>query len=226
MSSAGLAAPIGADHSKRVLDPIERVSEVLFGLIMVLTFTGSISVASAGHAEVRTMLVGALGCNVAWGIIDGLLYLMGCLAEKGRALGTLHAVRGAADPETARRLIADALPPLLASFLEPQQLEGLRERLAKLPEPSSAPRLQARDWRGGAAVFVLVFASTLPVVIPFVLAQDPTVALRVSNGIAIVMLFACGYTFGRLTRYHPWWTGLAMVVLGALLASMTMALGG
>ena len=31
--------------SKRALEPIGRVSEVLFGLIMVLTFTGSLSVA-------------------------------------------------------------------------------------------------------------------------------------------------------------------------------------
>ena len=35
--------------SKRVLDPIDRVSEVLFGLIMVLTFTGSLSIAEAGR---------------------------------------------------------------------------------------------------------------------------------------------------------------------------------
>ena len=55
---------------QQALDPIDRVSEVLFGLIMVLTFTGSLSVAEAGHSEVRTMLVGALGCNLAWGIID------------------------------------------------------------------------------------------------------------------------------------------------------------
>ena len=71
--------------SKRVLEPIDRVSEGLFGLIMVLTFTGSLSVAEAGRSEVRTMLIGALGCNLAWGIIDGVLYLMGCMAEKGRA---------------------------------------------------------------------------------------------------------------------------------------------
>src|SRR5204862_345440 len=64
--------------SKRVLDPIDRVSEVLFGLIMVLTFTGALSVAEAGREDVRTMLIGALGCNLAWGIIDGVLYLMGC----------------------------------------------------------------------------------------------------------------------------------------------------
>jgi hypothetical protein len=70
--------------SKRVLDPIDRVSEVLFGLIMVLTITGSLSVAEAGRDDVRTMLFGALGCNLAWGIIDGVLYVMGSLAEKGR----------------------------------------------------------------------------------------------------------------------------------------------
>jgi hypothetical protein len=79
-----------ASPSTRALDPIDRVSEVLFGLIMVLTFTGSLSVAEAGRAEVREMLVGALGCNIAWGIIDGLLYLMGSLADKGSALIAWH----------------------------------------------------------------------------------------------------------------------------------------
>ena len=96
--------------SKRVLDPMDRVSEVLFGLIMVLTFTGSLSVAQAGRTEIRTMLLGALGCNLAWGIIDGVFYLMGCLAEKGRLILTLRAVRNAADPQAAQRIIADALP--------------------------------------------------------------------------------------------------------------------
>ena len=51
--------------SKRVLEPMDHISEVLFGLIMVLTFTGSLSVAEAGRLEIRTMLIGALGCNRA-----------------------------------------------------------------------------------------------------------------------------------------------------------------
>jgi hypothetical protein len=33
--------------TKHVLEPNERIAEVLFGLIMVLTFTGSLSVAEA-----------------------------------------------------------------------------------------------------------------------------------------------------------------------------------
>jgi hypothetical protein len=75
------------------LSPIDRVSEVLFGLIMVLTFTGSLSIAETGREDVRTMLIGALGCNLAWGIIDSILYLMSAFAEKSEGLMTLHAVR-------------------------------------------------------------------------------------------------------------------------------------
>ena len=74
---------------------------MLFGLIMVLTFTGSLSVAEAGPSDVRTMLIGALGCNIAWGIIDAVLYLMGCLAEKGTQPDVYRAVRERTDPHSA-----------------------------------------------------------------------------------------------------------------------------
>src|SRR5512139_3144319 len=96
--------------SKRVLEPNERISEVLFGLIMVLTFTGSLSVAEANRAEVRTMLIGALGCNLAWGIIDGVLYLMGCLSDKSRDWTTFQTIRRSDNPQTAHQLIANTLP--------------------------------------------------------------------------------------------------------------------
>src|SRR5436305_4027716 len=94
--------------SKRVLEPIDRVSEALFGLIMVLTFTGSLSVADAGRDDVQKMLVAALGCNIAWGLIDAVFYLMNCIAEKGNSLTTLRAVRAAPDALSAHRLITSA----------------------------------------------------------------------------------------------------------------------
>jgi hypothetical protein len=212
--------------SKRVLDPIDRVSEVLFGLIMVLTFTGSLSVAEAGREEVRTMLIGAIGCNLAWGIIDAVLFLMGSLAEKGRGLFTLRAVRKATDPQQAHRLIAGALPPVVASILEPAELEAMRLRLQQLPEPPERARWGKNDWLGALGVFLLVFLATFPVVIPFIFMQDAMPALRISNAIAIVLLFLTGYAFGRMTGRHPWVVGVSMVVLGSILVAMTMALGG
>jgi hypothetical protein len=212
--------------SKRVLDPVDRVSEVLFGLIMVLTFTGSLSVAEAGRDDVRAMLIGALGCNLAWGIIDAILYLMGCLAEKGRALAAFRAVRQAADPQQARRALAEALPPVIASLLEPAELDAVSARLARLPEPPAHVRLRKDDWLGAVGVFLLVFLSTFPVVIPFIVMRNAVPALRVSNAIAIVLLFATGWTFGRLTGRNPAWVGVSMVALGGVLVGLTIALGG
>src|SRR4029453_4599586 len=67
MSDTRLPEPL-LEHSRRVLTPLERFGETVFGLIMVLTITGSISVAEAGHAEIRTMLIGALGWPPAGGV--------------------------------------------------------------------------------------------------------------------------------------------------------------
>jgi hypothetical protein len=211
---------------KRALDPIDRVSEVLFGLIMVLGFTGSLSVAEAGREDVRTMLVGALGCNVAWGVIDAVFYLMGSLAEKSRGLLIYRAVREAADPERARRLLADALPPLVASVLEPSELEAMHARLKQLPEPPVRARLDGDDGRGALGVFLLVFLSTFPVVIPFIVMSDAVPALRVSNAVAVALLFVAGYLYGRITARRPVVAGIVMVVFGAALVGLTIALGG
>ena len=212
--------------SRRVLEPIERISEVLFGLIMVLTFTCTFSVAEAGRSDVRNLLLGALGCNLAWGIIDGFMYLMGCLADKARSLGMLRGVQGAEDPEKGRGIIAGALPPVFAEALSIPQLETIRGLLRHLPPPPLAPRLTKSDWAGAAAVFVLVFLSTCPVVLPFALLRNAMLAQRLSNVIAICLMFSTGYGFGRCTGYHPLGTGVAMVLIGGVLVGLTIALGG
>jgi len=195
-------------------------------LIMVLTFTGSLSVAEAGRQDIRAMLIGALGCNVAWGIIDAVLYLMGSLAESARNLTTYRAVRQAANRVAAHDLIADALPPVLASVLAPQELELMRQRLVGLPEPSGRARLSGSDWRGALGVFWLVFLSTFPVAVPFIVMHDAAAALRVSNGVAVVMLFVMGLAYGRLVVASPLAFGVSMVALGSVLVALTIALGG
>jgi VIT1/CCC1 family predicted Fe2+/Mn2+ transporter len=151
---------------------------------------------------------------------------MGCLAEKGRGLMTFRAVRKAADPKEARRLIADALPSAVASVVQPADLEGIHERLKRLPEPPERAHLGKDDWLGAVGVFLLVFLSTFPVVIPFIFMPNAGPALRASNAVAIVMLFFTGYAFGRLTGRRPWLVGISMVILGSILVGMTMALGG
>jgi VIT1/CCC1 family predicted Fe2+/Mn2+ transporter len=209
-----------------LLEPDERIAEVLFGLIMVLTFTGSLSVADAGREDVRTMLTGALGCNLAWGIIDGLLYLMGCLSARARNIRSWRRLQKAQDPAEAQRVLAEALPPVVAASLGPAEYESVRQKLLILPNPHPRPGLRKNEWLGALAVALWVIVTTFPVTLPFLFLSNVRHAMRLSNGIAILLLFLTGYAFGRVTEYRPWLTGLGMVVLGSVLVAVTMALGG
>lgn len=220
-----MSAEVSKPLFRSVLDPIDRISEVLFGLIMVLTSTSTLSVLSAGKPEVATMILGALGCNLAWGIIDAGLYVLGALDERGRGLLTLRAVRNAANPADARRAIADALPEPLHGLAD-EHLEPLRQEVLRQPAPPERPGFTKDDWLGALGVCLLVFFSTFPPVVPFLFMEEVHTALRVSNAVAIAMLFGCGYAYARGTGLHPWATGLVMVAIGVAMVAVAVLLGG
>ena len=215
-----------ATQRTRILNPLERFSEIVFGLVMVLSFTCAISVAEAGRDDVRGMLIGALGCNLAWGIIDAAFYLIGCLTEQGRNATILRNVQRAPTPAQAQQIIADALPPAVAEALQSAEFDRVREHLKQLPEPAEHPKLSGENWRGAVGVFLLVFLSTLPVIVPFSFMHDARLALRLSNGIAIAMLFGAGSMLAGYAGMRRVPTGLAMVAIGAVLVALTIALGG
>ena len=210
----------------RVLELVERISEILFGLIMALTITGAVGVVTADHFQIRTMLFAALGCNLAWGIIDGGMYLMARIGERGRNAVVAQAVRETKNREDAHRIIADELPPFLGSIFRPAQLELIRERINQMPPSNVRPGLTGRDWLGALGVCILVVLSTFPVVIPFIVFEDARLALRTSNAFAVILLFVCGYLFASYAGLWPWTTGVIMVAVGAALVSVAIALGG
>jgi len=211
--------------SARVLDPLERFSEIVFGLIMVLSFTCALSVAEAGREDVREMFIGAIGCNLAWGIIDAAFYLIACLTERGRSSLLLRHVQQSTDSAQAQQTIAEALPEKVAEILQPADFERIHAHLKQLPAPERL-RLTSENWRGAVGVFLLVFLSTLPVVVPFLFIHHAHLAVRISNAIAIAMLFGAGHMLARYAGLGRVVTGLAMVGIGAVLVALTIALGG
>jgi hypothetical protein len=212
--------------TRRLLEPTERFSEILFGLIMVLTFTCTLSVGEAGRADVREMLVGALGCNLAWGIVDGVMYVLNALTLRGRGTVLLHRLRSVSDPGGAHALIAAAVPERIAAVLGPEDYEAIRRRLLARRDPPHRMLPSRRDMLGAGSVCLLVFLSTLPVTIPFMVIPDPRPALRVSNVIALVMLYLLGHSVAKYTGASGWRLGLGMLALGIVLVAITIALGG
>lgn len=217
----------GADVAREpVLNPVDRVSELLFGLFMALTFVGAVSAADAGREQVRSMFAAALGCNLAWGLVDAVMYLVRTVTDRGRLLTLVRSVRAAADAESGRRLIERALSRDAAGLVSTAEIEAIRGRiLAQTPLPGR-PRLNRDDLLAALAIFLIVVASTFPVVLPFALIQDVGLAKNVSRAIAVAMLFLGGLALGRYAGYGNWKVGFMMAGLGAALVGAIRALGG
>jgi hypothetical protein len=208
-----------------VLDTVERVSEMCFGLFMALTFVGAVSAATDGQSAGRTMFYTALGCNLAWGLVDGVMYLVRTLTNRGKRISVALAVRRAPDARSGVNVLRAALPPVLEPLIGDAELETIRTRLLaeQLPE---RPRLGLRDYTGAFDIFLIVVLSTLPVALPFVIFEDVPRALLVSRLLTLAMLFGGGLALGRYAGYGSWKTGFAMVLLGVALTAAVIALGG
>lgn len=155
---------------KRVLDPVERVSEVIFGVLMAMTFIGALSVADSGRQDVRTAMIAALGCNLAWGLADAVMYIVGTLTERTRegTRLTLDDYQGAVG---VFLLVALSTFPLVVPFLVFGELKPalLASRLVALAMLFLGGWLLARyaggkPWRWGsglAAVGAVLLAAIM-----------------------------------------------------------------
>ena len=214
----------------RYLDPGETLGEVLFGLIMVLTFTaGARLITAREELDTHELVVAAVGCNIAWGVIDAVLFVLGNLFHRRRRARFLRAIKSANSDAEA-----------LAAVREEFELEG--ERFVIRPEDSARIHqsiltaaaqatptragLQRRDFVAALVIFALVSSAALPGVIPFLLLKDPYHALRLSNLLLILLLFLVGYWWAHYTDASPWRVGLSVMILGVSMVGVSIALGG
>ena len=212
------------------LDPGTRMGEILFGLIMTLTFTlgAGIIIEEEGAEGVRALLLATIGCNIAWGIIDGVFYVLGQVFERGRLRRVGSRLRGAASDAEAYRMVAAEFDEQIEPFTD----ESLRERLYRSivervrtvpPMPNPVRR---EDLMGGLAAGWLVFACSFPAVLPFLVMDEPHLALRVSNAILLALLYYVGWRMARHTLAKPWIAGATFFVVGLLLVLIAIPLGG
>jgi hypothetical protein len=214
---------------KRHLSPADRLAEALCGLIMVLTFTlVAAPHMGEGREGVRNLLLATVGCNIAWGIIDGVLYVLGCISNRARRASLARGVRQAPDEASARAIVRGALEPGLEWMTSEADRETLYRAVVRAvseTEPQK-PRATPDDWLGGVAILVVEVACTVPATLPFLLLGDRMLSLRVSNAVLLLLLFVTGYAWGKGIGVRPIKTGLVTLLLGAALVAVAIALGG
>ena len=223
---------IAAEKAREsVLSPVERISEMLFGLFMALTFVGAVSAATSGREELRTMFIAALGCNLAWGLVDAIMYLVRTATDRARSQAFMRAVQTAGDASTGRTLVERRLSERIAlrisaDLFSAAEIEALRARIAALPPVAVRPRLERDDLLADLGIFLIVVVSTLPVVLPFLVIADVGTAKYVSRAVALAMLFFGGLVLGHYAGYGSWKAGLTMMGLGTGLVIVINTLGG
>jgi VIT1/CCC1 family predicted Fe2+/Mn2+ transporter len=207
-----------------VLDTVDRVSELCFGLFM--TFVGTVSAATSGEDAGRKMLYTALGCNLAWGLADAVMYLVRTIANRSRRHALALAIQRERDHAAGVRALRRRLPGSLDAFVSDADLEAIRQRIAASESLPKRARFMRDDFLAAMGIFVIIVLSTFPVAVPFVIFRHVPTALLVSRVLTLAMLFFCGFALGRHAGWRGWKAGLSMMTLGVLLTMAIIALGG
>jgi VIT1/CCC1 family predicted Fe2+/Mn2+ transporter len=212
----------------RHLDPSESLGELIFGLIMVLTFTlGARLLEGEEPVDGNTLMIAAIGCNLAWGIIDGFLFVLSRVYER-RRVATLAAFLHHADEMSALAAIERELENDLSAIVD----DAERDRFYKLVARAARHRrhlavhVLPEDIRGAVAIFCLVLVTAVPAALPFLLIGDGHLALRASNALLVALLFVIGFLWGRQVGAKPWLSGFLIMSVGAALALIAILLGG
>ncbi len=220
-----------------MIDPIDGLSETIFSILILLTFTLAyrIIVLSGGSSsdltsgEMNDLLIGAVGAIFAWGVIDGVMYALISLFERGERHRLLKNIQAAESDEEAVDFIADDLDYIL----EPITEENVRKELYSsvlLHLRDSQPRrigFTKDDFTGALGHIVVAMVSVIPSLIPLLLLRnDMMLAIRVSNIVSLIVLFIVGHRWGVYTGANPWKTGLLITAVAVLLVLIAIPLGG
>lgn len=216
------------DFIRRKLNPADRLGEILFGLIMALGIIGAVRV---GEEEVskRSLFIAILGCNLAWAVVDGVMYALVELFERGRKLKLLRKVQASSSDATALEQVREELGPTLEPLAPPEVLTGFYGEVLKSVRGAGELKqasVHRDDVLGGLAVALVIMLATFPVLVPYLVIRDTTRAVRVSELIAVVLLFLLGYKWGRMVGTNPWKLGFALTLVGGILVGVTILLGG
>lgn len=213
---------------RHALDPADRLGEILFGVIMALGFTGAVRLGS-GEADNRALFIDILGCNIAWGVVDGVMYALGELFERGRKARLARLVatstsEGAALDHLARELGGRPIMELATEEERGRIHRWVLDILSRQkPEPA---RLRRSDVLGAAAVALLIVLCTAPILVPFLIVRNPDTAVRVANGVGLLELFLLGTWWGRTVGVNPWRIAAGLTMVGLALVLVCIALGG
>lgn len=211
----------------RHLDAAGRLGEILFGLIMALGIIGAVRLGVEDLSN-RSMFIAILGCNLAWAVVDGVMYVLVELFERGRRYRVAHRIQSLSGDEKALELVQRELGERLAPLVSPEVLKEVYADVLQNVRAAGPLKvsMERGDVLGGVASAFVILVSTAPILIPYLLIPRTMIAVRISELIAVTMLFLLGAWWGKVVGASPLTVGFFLTLVGGALVGVTILLGG
>ena len=177
----------------------------------------------------KLMMLVPLGCNAAWGIIDGIMYVLINLRERGNKSKLLSLVKSAKDQNDALALVRKEFGFAFFDLLNQDTQKNIYEEIVKGATNATIVKpkgISKNDLRLVLKTFLIVFSSGVPIVIPFFFLNDVWLAIRISHIIGLVMLFCIGYWWAKFASRHRIRSAIGLTILGVVIVGMTQILHG
>lgn len=194
---------------------------------MVLTFTLAGGVAKADAQEI---ILGAAGCAVAWGIIDGSIFMLNSLFQKGwrmRLMQQLKEVRQDEAVGILRKEFDERYADVISEPTRELVYKDITESIKSIPV--ERPTITKDDVMGAVGLVTIEAICSLFAIIPLIVFGDQWYALRASNVSLLVVLTIVGY-------YWAGWAGwkgsgrtlitAAICGVGILMVVVAILMGG
>lgn len=215
--------------ASRYLEPTTILNEAVFGLVMTLTFTlGAGLIVEEGPDATRALLIGVLGCNLAWGIIDGMILIMSGMLERSRQGQLILALRSTQRQDEKLTLVRAYIGPIFEPYVEAAEQDAIYRSALRRLDGAMPERIRPRrdEVLGALTTAWLVFAASIPAVLPFLFMDDRFLALRTSNALLLCALFVVGYRWAQMTNSRPWVVGGSLMLTGLVMVLIAIPLGG
>lgn len=212
---------------RKYVPPSDRFAEILCGLIMLLTFTLAGGVMEASPDE---LVLGAVSCALAWGVIDGAIFMLNSLFQRGRQDKLAAEIR-TLDRATAVARLREGLDSKYATVISPEMREEIYHDIVDvaLETEPHRPWFTREEVYGGLGLFAIEAICSIPAILPLIILEDDINALRISNLLLLATMAVIGY-------YWAGWSGwqgamrflIAGLVLGLglLMVGVAILMGG
>jgi VIT1/CCC1 family predicted Fe2+/Mn2+ transporter len=202
--------------------------EIIAGLFMVLIMINGLKLFSKDSPSINRLFFVFLivAVNLLWGLFDGLMLIFTNLLEEGRYNKMISRVKSS-DKKLATELIKNELDDTIISRCDKgtkeQLIETVLNNLSSTQAILKKPKIFKDDIIAALICTFFVFLPCIVILPFFLLINNLTLAILVSNIIGLGLLFAFGYKLGSCTDRNKIITGMIIMLIGLIIIIAAIA---